>query len=117
RMLAFPLHPRLARVVVEGERRGVGRAAASAAAVLSERDLRRAARTRLDGPRTPAHATSARSDVLERLDDLAASGPRAQEGLDPAALASLQRAVRQLGRLVDVRVPAPRKEAEREDAL
>ncbi|MGO8968300.1 MAG: ATP-dependent helicase HrpB [Myxococcaceae bacterium] len=117
RMLAFPLHPRLARVVVEGERRGVGRAAASAAAVLSERDLRRASRTRLDGPRTLARATSARSDVLERLDDLAATGPRAQEGLDPAALASVQRAVRQLGRLVDVRVPAPTKEAEREDAL
>ncbi len=117
RMLAFPLHPRLARVVVEGERRGVGRAAVSAAAVLGERDLRRAARTRLDGPRAVADATSARSDVLERLSDLADAHGRAHEGLDAVALASVQRAIRQLGRLVDARVPAPRTDQAREDAL
>ncbi len=117
RMLSFPLHPRLARLVVEGERRGVGRAAALAAAVLGERDLRRSARTRLGGPATRAAVTSARSDVLERLADVDGKGAHTHAGLDPAALAAVQRAARQLERLVDVRLPAPRTESAREDAL
>ncbi len=117
RMLVFPLHPRLARLLVEGERRGVGRAAALAAAVLGERDLRRSARTRLDGPAARAAVTSARSDVLERLADVQAKGAGAHSGLDPAALAAVQRAARQLERLVDSQGPAPRTETAREDAL
>ena len=117
RMLAFPLHPRLARVVVEGERRGVARAAATAAAILGERDLRRSVRTRLDGPASKSHLTSARSDVLERLSDVAAEGRARAQTLDPAALAAVQRAARQLERLVRADVAAPRTEALREDAL
>ena len=117
RMLSFPLHPRLARVVVEGENRGVGRAAALAAAVLGERDVRRSARTRLDGPRSRSASTSARSDVLERLGDLADTGATASEELDTVAVAAVQRAGRQLARLVDGRVPAPRTDTERDDAL
>lgn len=117
RMLTFPLHPRLARLVVEGERRGVGRAAASAAAVLGERDLRRSVRTRLDGTASRAAVTSARSDVVERLADIETHGTAAHAGLDPAALAAVQRARRQLERLVDARVPPPRTQTEREDAL
>lgn len=65
RMLAFPLHPRLARVVVEGERRGVAGEAALAAALLGERDIRRSARTSFGGARHDAHALSGPSDVLE----------------------------------------------------
>jgi ATP-dependent helicase HrpB len=117
RMLAFPLHPRLARVVVEGERRGVARAAATAAAVLAERDLRPSVRTRLEGPASKSAVTSARSDVLERLADVAATGRGAAQALDPAALASVQRAARQLERLVVSTAAAPRTELEREDAL
>jgi ATP-dependent helicase HrpB len=116
RMLAFPLHPRLARMVVEAERRGVGRSAATAAAVLGERDLRQSARTRLDGSRTKASLTSARSDVLERLADIAASG-KGGVPLDPAALSAVQRASRQLERLVHSDVRAPKTEADRDDAL
>jgi ATP-dependent helicase HrpB len=40
RLLSFPVHPRLGRILVEGERRGVGPEAARAAAVLSERPSR-----------------------------------------------------------------------------
>jgi ATP-dependent helicase HrpB len=40
RMLAFPTHPRLARMVVEGERRGVAGEAALLAALVGERDIR-----------------------------------------------------------------------------
>jgi len=114
RMLAFPLHPRLARVVVEGERRGVARTAATAAAVLGERDLRRAVRIRLDGPRSKSPITSARSDVLERLADM---GNATGQALEPAALAAVQRATRQLERMVRSTAPAPRTDLEREDAL
>jgi ATP-dependent helicase HrpB len=44
RMLRLPIHPRLARLVVEGESRGAGDAACLAAALISERDIRLAAR-------------------------------------------------------------------------
>ncbi len=44
RMARLPVHPRLARLVVEGEARGVGEAACLAAALISERDIRTAAR-------------------------------------------------------------------------
>ncbi len=40
RLLSFPVHPRLGRILVEGERRGVAPEAARAAAVLSERPSR-----------------------------------------------------------------------------
>src|SRR5207344_910980 len=69
RMLAFPLPPRLARVVVEGERRGVGEEACLAAALLSERDIRATSRAELrsspGGSRGRAHDASGPSDVLE----------------------------------------------------
>ncbi|HWW75304.1 MAG TPA: helicase-related protein, partial [Pyrinomonadaceae bacterium] len=39
-MLRLPLHPRLARIVVEAERRGVAREASAIAALISERDIR-----------------------------------------------------------------------------
>jgi ATP-dependent helicase HrpB len=44
RMLRFPIHPRLARLVVEGEARGDGDGAALAAALIGERDIRATAR-------------------------------------------------------------------------
>jgi ATP-dependent helicase HrpB len=117
RMLAFPLHPRLARVLVEGERRGVAKAAAAAVALLGERDLRRSARTRLDSRRAPGPSTSARSDVLERLEDLASTGRTPTAPLDAAAVAAVRRAARQLERTLDGHISAPTTEVAREDAL
>ncbi|MBI3206527.1 MAG: ATP-dependent helicase HrpB [Myxococcales bacterium] len=67
RMLAFPLHPRLARVVVEAERLGVARRGALAAALLSERDIRRAARTAF-GRRRSLDGARGDSDVIELMD-------------------------------------------------
>ncbi len=58
-MAALPVHPRLARVVVEGRRRGCLRAAAGAAALVSERDP-------WDRDRG-ALAASGRGDLLGRL--------------------------------------------------
>jgi ATP-dependent helicase HrpB len=64
-MLRFPVHPRLARLVVEGERRGVGGPAAALAAIVSEGDIADEARARFGAPgvRVPEGA-----DLLERLD-------------------------------------------------
>src|SRR6185369_3524394 len=49
RMSRFPVHPRLARLVCEGEARGAGEAACLVAALISERDIRRGARASFGG--------------------------------------------------------------------
>ncbi len=95
RMLEFPVHPRLARVLVEGERQGVGDDSALAVALLSERDLRAAARTQLDSPRRPADGRGP-SDVEELADRFreALSQPHHRVrslGLDPRAVDAVRR--------------------------
>jgi ATP-dependent helicase HrpB len=65
-MARLPIHPRLARLLVEGHRRGHPREAALLAALLAERD---------PFPRTPRGAgprRASRSDLLDRLDALEA---------------------------------------------
>ncbi|MCA8955616.1 MAG: ATP-dependent helicase HrpB [Planctomycetes bacterium] len=47
-MLRYPLHPRLARMMEEGRRRGMERSAAELAALLAERDLQRGAQAAAD---------------------------------------------------------------------
>jgi ATP-dependent helicase HrpB len=87
-MARYPLHPRLARLIVEARRRGVAEDGCTAAALLS-------AGERL--PTTARHAT--RSDVLALLD--AEWGPQAA------------RTVRQVRRVVN----PPRQRGRDEDAL
>jgi ATP-dependent helicase HrpB len=66
RQLALlPLHPRLALLVLEGDRRGVAEDAALVAALLSDRDPTATAESRISGART-----SAESDLLVKLDSL-----------------------------------------------
>jgi ATP-dependent helicase HrpB len=105
RLLRFPLHPRLGRMLVEGERRGIARDACAIAAVLGERDL-----VSGKGPRDARH----RSDVLSALDHLdeAEAAKFAPErmrwmGIDPARAAAVDRVRKQLVRVVDTRAPAP----------
>ncbi|HSL83462.1 MAG TPA: ATP-dependent helicase HrpB [Thermoanaerobaculia bacterium] len=62
----LPVHPRLGRLLVEGQRRGRGREAALLAAMLSERPPFLPSRE--GPPEGPAHAS--RSDLLDRLDAL-----------------------------------------------
>ncbi|MGF1581143.1 MAG: ATP-dependent helicase HrpB [Gemmataceae bacterium] len=62
----LPVHPRLARLLIEGHRLGHPKITALAAALLSERDpfLR-------ESPGTPAHqGVPSRSDLLDRVDAL-----------------------------------------------
>jgi ATP-dependent helicase HrpB len=68
RMARLPVHPRLARLVVEGETRGVGAAASLAAALIAERDIRLGTRASFAGG-GPGGARSDRgADVLDLVD-------------------------------------------------
>lgn len=69
RMLRLPLHPRLARVVVEAETRGVVDEACIIAALINERDIR-ASQIMLDSRqrRTANASLLGPSDLLELLD-------------------------------------------------
>jgi ATP-dependent helicase HrpB len=72
RMARLPVHPRLARIVIEAEDRGVIALGCLAAALLGERDLRLYARAQLGGAprdsRARAAAASGDSDVVELVD-------------------------------------------------
>jgi ATP-dependent helicase HrpB len=108
RMLRHPLHPRLARLVDAGHELGIATAAAGAAALLSERSIRRN-----DG--RPA-TTSASSDVLVDLDDLGAFAGDRSRGHDGALDPQAARTVLELWRtLAQGKVPGAR--ATEEDTL
>ena len=66
-MARLPVHPRLARLLIEGQQRGFPRETALLAALLAERDPfpRRPRTERGTGPRQ-----ASRSDLLDRLDAL-----------------------------------------------
>ncbi|MCA2981837.1 MAG: ATP-dependent helicase HrpB [Myxococcaceae bacterium] len=119
RLLSFPLHPRLARLVVAGETRGVANDAATLAALLGERDLRLETRVRFGDARRGSDALSGPSDLLELLErfkeGMATSARSA--GLDAAAMQTVERVRRQLSRQLDTKAPAPRDDRSREEAL
>ncbi|HYO99904.1 MAG TPA: helicase-related protein, partial [Pyrinomonadaceae bacterium] len=111
RMLRLPLHPRLARVVVEADSRGIGGAACTLAAILSERDIR--ARQPLSKP-SEAKAVPARprihgkSDLLNLLDLFTEVAERNFNpaslralNLNPKAVLNVERTRRQLERILN----------------
>ncbi len=115
RLLEFPLHPRQARIIVEGERRGVARDACVLAALLGERDIRRDLRTEFGtrGGGGGAHTQSGPSDLLELLERFregedARSEQRLRSlGLDARSFQAVDRAARQLSRQARDDAPAP----------
>jgi ATP-dependent helicase HrpB len=110
RMLKLPLHPRLARVAIAAADRGAGRAGATLAAILGERDIRAGARAGAlgrGGPRGPRR--DAASDVLELL----ALFERRAPGLDRAAAQAVAETAREIARILQ---PADGA-ADREEAL
>ena len=125
RMLRFPVHPRIARMIVEGEALGVGRDAALLAALLGERDIRLDARAGVGGAGGPAREpASGPSDLLELIDrfreaETARFVPeRLRElGLDPRAVAAARQAFRQIGRLSSGGAGSSAPPGEREEAL
>lgn len=105
-MARLPVHPRLARLLVEGARLGQPRRAALAAALLSERDpFRRAP----GGRRTSQHRSA--SDVLDRVTALEdferRAGPDSDLApLDPGAARATLRVRDQLLRLLEGEEPS-----------
>jgi ATP-dependent helicase HrpB len=126
RMLRFPVHPRIARMMVEGEALGVADDAALLAALLGERDIRLDARARFGAPGASQRgAASGLSDLLELTDlfreaESARFDPERLRALDldPRAVAAVRLSHRQLARLSS-RAPArpPLTPGEREEAL
>ncbi|MFN0007285.1 MAG: ATP-dependent helicase HrpB [Planctomycetota bacterium] len=84
-MARIPAHPRIARLLLEGEALGCAREAAVAGALLAERDPFRGRNSGLTGRRSD-------SDVLDRV--------RAIDGLDAASSAFVLRAAEDLERHV-----------------
>jgi ATP-dependent helicase HrpB len=114
RLLCFPVSPRLARLLVEGEQRGVARAAALACALLSERDILLGARAGFGPDRKQSFGVRGPSDVLERMEryreaeDARFEAHRLRSfGLDPRAVDGVRRAERQLVRLVKDKIEGP----------
>jgi ATP-dependent helicase HrpB len=102
RMLRFPLHPRLSRLVCAAEHRGAGEAGVLLAALLGERDIRE----RALGGRRGAPPTGP-SDLLElaHLFEEAARGRFAEGrlralGLAPGPVQAVERARRQLTQIL-----------------
>jgi ATP-dependent helicase HrpB len=125
RMARLPVHPRLARLVCEGEARGAGRAACLVAALVSERDIRRGARATFGraGRRGPGeHADS--GEILDLVDLFRqAEGARFRADalrsleLDARSLDAVSRATRQLTSSLDRGTGAPVTGAAEDAAL
>ncbi len=108
-MLRFPVHPRVGRMLCEAEARGVAREACLIAGLLGARELRlerrgRGAEAKLSSP----------SDLIDDLDamlDARSHGLRPdrlrREGLDIGTAHMVDRAAKQLERIVDSRTRAP----------
>jgi len=103
-MLRFAVHPRAARVIVEGARRGVADDACVAAAILGEGDIRASSRARFGEARQQDTATE-RSDLVALVElfreaeeaRFSASAMRSA-GLDAGATHAASRAASQLAR-------------------
>jgi ATP-dependent helicase HrpB len=103
-MLRFAVHPRAARVVVEGERRGIAQDACVAAAILAEGDIRASSRAQFGDARADDRATES-SDLVALLDlfreaeeSRLSPGALRAAGLDPGATHAVARASSQLAR-------------------
>ncbi len=123
-MLRFAVHPRAARVVVEGERRGVAEDAAIAAAILAEGDVRQTSRAQFGDARADDRATE-RSDLVALVDlfreaeeSRFSAGALRAAGLDGGATHAVARASSQLVRACKAaRRRFQGSAAEAEDAL
>jgi ATP-dependent helicase HrpB len=113
-MLRFPVHPRVARLMVEGERRGVPEEAALFGALLSEREVLLARHADADGSRRhPRDLDLYGCDLLAAAARLRearrarfAPSKLHQLGLDPKTAAAVDRAADHLSAACRPRAPA-----------
>jgi ATP-dependent helicase HrpB len=114
-MIRFPVHPRLARLIVEGVNLGVAEQSCLLAALVAERDIRVGARSEFGHRTAPLRPhVNAPSDLLEMVERFReAEAVRFEQervfslGLDPRAVQAVQRAHRQLCRLAGDAVRGP----------
>jgi ATP-dependent helicase HrpB len=102
-LLRFAVHPRIARVVVEGERRGVADDACVAAGILAEGEVRARG-----AAGAPGNTPTERSDIVALVDLFRevqrsglSAGPVRSAGLDPGAVHKVARVAKQLARACD----------------
>jgi ATP-dependent helicase HrpB len=106
-MARLPVHPRLARLLVEGARLGVGDRAAIAAAILSDRDPFRTPTSTPGAPRRDRAAEHrSDSDLVDRVAALEAFAARDSADdlglpVDRGAAQNVMRTADQLRRLLD----------------
>ncbi len=106
-MMRFPVHPRLARLIIEGEKLHVAHEACCLAALLSERDIRLEVRVSTasasSGSRTGRLSRSDALELLGRYEEAKEAGFDARRlrslGLDQSAVERVRRAQEQLERL------------------
>jgi ATP-dependent helicase HrpB len=113
RILRFPVHPRVGRMLCECEARGVAREGCVIAALLGVRELRLARRGR-----DATAQLSSPSDLIDDLDaflDARAGGLRPdrlrRDNLDVATAFAVDRAAKQLERIVDMSKRPPPDDA------
>ncbi len=110
-MLRLPIHPRLARLIIEGEKLKVSEESVLLAALLSERDIRLKTRASFGSrPSRMGGGSSGSSDLIELLDlfkeaEAADFLPdRIRDlGLDPMTVQAVKRMQHQLHRLLSLR--------------
>ena len=115
RMVQLPVHPRLARLIIEGEKLHIAASSTLLAALLSERDIRLEVRTHLAEPHGKVQKhVSGPSDLLELLDRFQQAERARFEserifalGLDARAVHAVRRSQRQLHRIVSAYKLAP----------
>jgi ATP-dependent helicase HrpB len=113
-MLRFAVHPRAARVIVEGERRGVADDACVAAAILAEGDIRATSRAHFGQRREQDTATEASDleallDLYREAEDARFSGSALRAAsLDAGATHAVAKAAKHLERVA-------RREVKQED--
>ena len=115
-LAALPAHPRLARLLLAGGRRGVLRETAIAAAMLSERDPFRVAGHGRQGPRDRI-TVRIRSDVVDRVAAIQAFHAGQPPGrtdleLHPGGASNVLRAAEQLQSLIDMPAVRPPEDPE-----
>ncbi|MCS6912338.1 MAG: ATP-dependent helicase HrpB, partial [Myxococcota bacterium] len=118
-MAALPVHPRQARLFLEGQARGVGAEAAAVAALIGERDLRLAQRFGADWESPPASGPSDLLALLEAYQEAQRLGFDADRlrtaGLDPWAARTAHRLVAEL--VPGARLDGPDPPPARQEAL
>jgi len=92
KMAEFPVHPRIAALLLRGREMGLTKVAAWCAALISERDIFRYCQGEIAGV--------CESDLLERLNALRESGNEQNTPVDRGAVKAVERTAEQLTRLL-----------------